>query len=144
MFACRKVYTDFPAAHRQPNHKGHCALIHGHNWSFEFEFKAGALDSNQFVLDFGELSWLKQWLTHMFDHTLLLCANDPLILTLQQAQYSGMDFAEIRTMESTSCEGIARYVHSVVAPLVYAKYPGRVWLSRVTVYEDSKNSAYYE
>ena len=57
MITCTKRYDNLPFAHRQPNHEGHCSLIHGHNWSFEFEFKASKLDGNGFVIDFGDLKW---------------------------------------------------------------------------------------
>ena len=76
---CSKTYTDLPFAHRQPSHQGHCALIHGHNWSFEFEFAADKLDECGFVIDFGKLKWLKDWINERFDHTLVLNESDPML-----------------------------------------------------------------
>lgn len=162
MFTCTKKYTDFPFAHRQHNHDGHCRLIHGHNWAFEFEFKARILDENNFVVDFGKLDWLKAMLTEMFDHTLVLNNDDPALVHLTTSLTSRdkiMDqaeklkplfpFAAIRYVPSASCEGIAQYIAFRVQQSL--THPGArmdrhergVTLVRVTVYEDSKNSATY-
>lgn len=82
---CKKRYDDIPFAHRQWNHKGHCAHIHGHNWSFEFEFVSKSLDANGFVVDFGKLQFLKNWLNETFDHKLVISKDDPKLPLLYQS-----------------------------------------------------------
>ena len=54
MMNCKKTYSDIPFAHRQHLHDGHCALIHGHNWSFTVTFSCHETDLNGFVVDFGK------------------------------------------------------------------------------------------
>lgn len=140
MISCTKRLDNFPFAHRQPNHKGHCSLIHGHNWSFEFEFKARTLDENGFVTDFGGLQWLKDWLNQNFDHTLVLNEDDPKLTHLTVC-LSGL--ARIILVPNCGAEGLARYVFEKIDEAVRSKTGQRVRLFRVTVFEDDRNSATY-
>ena len=141
MITCTKKYTDFPFAHRQPNHKGHCRLIHGHNWSFEFEFGATELDGNGFVIDFGGLKPVKDLLTELFDHTLVLNADDPHIDNFEE---NLAFFAKIITVPNCGAEGLAEYLQELVDNTVSKITEGRVRVMRCTVYEDSKNSATFK
>lgn len=149
MITCTKRYDDFPFAHRQPNHRGHCALIHGHNWGFEFEFGATHLDENFFVVDFGDLKWLKNWLTSQFDHTLVLNEDDPMLnylrnaLDSQPGEREGAPLAKIVTVPNCGAEGLARHIFLTVNEGLVEIYHNRVFLTRVTVFEDGKNSATY-
>jgi len=146
---CSKTFIDFPFAHRQPNHKGHCALIHGHNWSFTFVFAADRLDANGFVIDFGSLGWLKQYLTDKFDHSLVLNATDPCLAYLLDSMINDMDakhaapLARIVTVPNCGAEGLAEFLYESVTNMLRQLTQGRVFLVSVTVHEDSKNSATY-
>jgi 6-pyruvoyltetrahydropterin/6-carboxytetrahydropterin synthase len=71
MLTCSKTYKDIPFAHRQPLHKGHCSKIHGHNWTIVIEFEATELDANGFVVDFGNLKYLKAFIDEHLDHACL-------------------------------------------------------------------------
>lgn len=144
MLSCTKRYDNFPFAHRQPEHKGHCSLIHGHNWSFEFEFRAIELDGNGFVIDFGSLAWLKTWLAGHFDHTLVLNRNDPYADVLQTMLLNGPSIlARIKFVPNCGAEGLAKFVHDTIRETVQDKTSSRVRLHRVTVFEDDRNSATY-
>lgn len=159
MITITKLFSDYPFAHRQPNHAGHCRLIHGHNWSFEVTFAANTLDSNGFVADFGKMQGVKQWLTEHFDHTLVLNHNDPLILHLQDvlgpvsgdSGATGGDLpalAKIVTVPNCGAEGLAEFVGRRInhqLPLMFVDcYARALHVVRVTAYEDSKNSATWE
>lgn len=153
MITIKKRYDNLPFAHRQPKHSGHCALIHGHNWSFEFQFGATELDENGFVVDFGKLKWLRQWLEDNFDHTLVLNEDDPVLDYLTdcllgsravgaEVQYTPL--AKIVTVPNCGAEGLAMYVFTQVQLELELRYGGRVHLVAVTVYEDLKNTATFE
>lgn len=142
MLTCTKRYTDIPFAHRQPNHAGHCRFIHGHNWSFEFELVAREKDSCGFVMDFGGLKELKEWLDDGFDHKLVLNADDPFLKEFKIAQNLTGDC--VRVVADCSCEGLAELVFNVAEGIVFRLTQGRVSIKRVTVFEDSKNSATVE
>ena len=158
---CTKLFSDYPFAHRQPKHAGHCAQIHGHNWSFEVTFSATELDECGFVVDFGGLAWAKKFLTENFDHTTVLNEDDPARALLEGAnvmmrealtekpQHRLSTDAPRRAapmfnfvfIPDCSCEGIARLVLEVLNAGVLHRTDGRVTVSRVRVFEDSKNSA---
>lgn len=150
--SCRKVYSDLPFAHRQHLHDGHCALIHGHNWTFAFTFDAAIPDQNGFVIDFGKLKWLKDWLHELFDHTMVLNETDPWRPYLEQALTTtrfndpkAPPFAKIVVIPDASAEGLAQYLLQKVNELLpkcdpTAKERG-VRCSHVQAKEDEKNSA---
>lgn len=155
MITCTKRYDNFPFAHRQHMHEGHCRFIHGHNWSFEFEFVTQCLDANGFVIDFGKLKWLKDYLTEMFDHTLLLNRDDPALNYLQDGLVNHIGapesvvpmfpFADIRVVPNAGAEGLAKFIFREVSTLLEeetkTRSAGPVRLKRVTVFEDDRNSA---
>ena len=77
MLTCSKTYRDIPFAHRQHRHDGHCALIHGHNWAIKLTFACRETDANGFVVDFGDLKYLKTWIAQNLDHACLFNESDP-------------------------------------------------------------------
>jgi 6-pyruvoyltetrahydropterin/6-carboxytetrahydropterin synthase len=147
MITCTKRYDDLPFAHRQPKHDGHCAWIHGHNWCFEFEFGCTATDECGFVVDFGKLKWLKEWIYERFDHTLLLNADDPMLPYLRNAldsqvgERENLLLAKIVVVPDCSSEGLAAWLLDKANEVVQQFTSGRVFIHRVSVIEDSKNSA---
>lgn len=151
MFTCTKKYTNLPFAHRQPSHPGHCRLIHGHNWSFTFTFGCNELEKGTgFVVDFGDLKWLKTWLENHFDHTLVLNSDDPALEYLRAALTRAplaitMDshFARIICVPNCGAEGLAKFVFEEVEKLLRFQTKERVFLHTVDVGEDEKNSAMY-
>lgn len=143
MLTCSKLYTDFPFAHRAPNHEGHCKFIHGHNWSFQLTFIARERDLNGFVMDFGKLKDLRAKFNDCFDHTLLVNVKDPLAKSIKNF-LTASQIDNLRVVDDCSCEGIAKMVWRFADLFVYERTNGRVRVSRVVVYEDTKNSATYE
>ena len=69
--------TGHSCAFRQWKAKSHCNLIHGYALQFEFTFGGNELDESNWIVDFGGLKPLKEWLKHMFDHTYLVAEDDP-------------------------------------------------------------------
>lgn len=148
MYSVTKSYRNFPAAHRQPGHDGHCRWIHGHNWGFDIVFTCQELDSNGFVIDVGKLDWVRQFLKHTFDHTLLLNEDDPHLAMLQGCLYGDCPetdhLAEIVVVQNCGMEGLARHVFIAVNRILLAEFKRGLRVLRVTCWEDSKNSATYE
>src|SRR5678816_2866536 len=161
MFTVTKRYRDFPAAHRQPNHDGHCRLIHGHDWGFDITFACAKLDENGFVVDVGKLSIVKGFLTEHFDHTLLLNKDDPEAKHLRRVLGEGVELfpevggeatqitrstlAKIVMVPNCGMEGLAQFVAVCVNELCQSIAGDRkLEVSQVTVWEDSKNSATYQ
>ena len=140
MINCKKTYSDIPFAHRQHLHDGHCSLIHGHNWSFTLTFSCIETDKNGFVIDFGKLGQLKDWIEEKLDHACLFNADDPEIEGLI-TRY-GFLF-KVYIIPNCSSEGIAKHLHEIFDPMVRKQTNDRAWVAVVEVKEDSKNSACY-
>jgi 6-pyruvoyltetrahydropterin/6-carboxytetrahydropterin synthase len=140
MFTCSKTYTDIPFAHRQHRHGGHCALVHGHNWRLRFTFACERLDENAFVVDFGQLRYIREWIDRTLDHACLFNADDPLREALVAAAPGAW---KPPVVENCSAEGIAKFVFETVDPMVREHTASRAWLESVEVSEDSRNSARY-
>ena len=65
------------AAFRQWKADSHCKYIHGYSLEFEFKFGANELDERNWVVDFGGLKELENWLRNHFDHKTLVASDDP-------------------------------------------------------------------
>jgi len=140
MLTCSKLYSDIPFAHRQHHHDGRCALIHGHNWSFCFTFACERPDENGFVVDFGKLKFIRAWLDEHLDHACVLNRDDPALVELRAAHGALFKFYVV---DSCSCEGLATHVHAAIDPLVRDATGGRVRVTALEVFEDSRNSVLF-
>lgn len=138
MLTCKKTYRDIPFAHRQHHHDGHCALIHGHNWSITLTFACRETDVNGFVVDFGKLGFLKEWIEAHLDHACVFNRDDPALESLLR---DAGELFKPYLVESCSCEGIAEHLHACFDSLVREATEDRAWIIAVEVEEDSKNSA---
>jgi len=72
MFSISKNFH-FAAAHYLPEvPDGHpCQRLHGHNYVVTIILASETLDGYGFVLDYGELRFVRNWLNDHFDHRLL-------------------------------------------------------------------------
>ncbi len=55
-------------AFRQWRADSHCRLIHGYSLGFRFTFEARKLDERNWVYDFGDMGFIKDFLEDNFDH----------------------------------------------------------------------------
>lgn len=140
MLTCSKIYTDVPFAHRQHRHDGHCAFVHGHNWSIRFTFGCREPDENGFVVDFGKLAFIKTWISEKLDHACLFNTDDPL---RERLVASAPGAWKVLVLPDCSSEGLARFLFEHFDPVVREKTGDRAFLVAVEVLEDSRNSARY-
>ncbi|MEM9160667.1 MAG: 6-carboxytetrahydropterin synthase [Verrucomicrobiota bacterium] len=144
MFTCQKTYADVPFAHRQHMHEGHCAFIHGHNWSFTFVFGCRELDECGFVLDFGKLKGIKRWIDDNLDHACLFNEDDPMRERFMEMKDElGRPVFKSYVLDRCSSEGLAKHLYDVATPIVRDQTEGRAFIVSVNVTEDAKNSATY-
>ncbi len=140
MLTCTKTYTDIPFAHRQHHHDGHCAFIHGHNWSISITFGCHRTDENGFIVDFGKLKFLREWIDKHLDHACVLNEDDPIRDALVTAAPGAW---KIHLVKSCSCEGIAAHLYQIFNDMVKARTENRAFVLQVEVKEDAKNAAVY-
>ncbi len=127
---------------RQWRAASHCRLLHGYALAFSFVFASHSLDENNWCFDFGGLKEVRAWLHQMFDHTMIVAADDPEREKLEALGRAGL--VDIRLLPMVGCEAVAKYVFDYVADYVAKKTQGRVWLESVQVKEHGGNSASYE
>jgi 6-pyruvoyltetrahydropterin/6-carboxytetrahydropterin synthase len=119
----------------------HCRLVHGYAFAFEFIFATHELDERNWCFDFGGMKPVKEWLKHMFDHTMLVAQDDPGLPRFLELHKAGM--VDIRVMPAVGCEAMAKFVFDYVRIFVEEQTGARVWLESVEVKEHGGNSAVY-
>ncbi len=138
-FQSTKSFFNYPCSHRRWRHDGHCAHVHGYSRSFHFTFECLERTENGFVMDFGKLSQVKTYLEDTFDHTLLLDADDPLLSKFRELEELGA--CRLVTFEDVGMEGTAHHVFKTVSSMIEKSTNGRVWITKLEVKENNKNSA---
>jgi 6-pyruvoyltetrahydropterin/6-carboxytetrahydropterin synthase len=130
---------------RQWRATSHCNQLHGYALSVRLTFGADELDERNWVVDFGGLRRVKDWLDYMFDHTLVVAADDPFINTLRSLGGIG-GVADVRVVDNVGCEAFAELIAKYVSDWIVASlgYEDRVHLLEVEVREHDGNSAIYK
>lgn len=120
----------------------HCSLLHGYAISVELVFQASELDHRNWVIDFGGLGEIKDWLKATFDHKTLVAQDDP---ALDHFQYmDDYDLIDLVVVPRVGCEAFAELVYSrVEAWLVENGHCPRVRLLECRVKEHGANGAVY-
>lgn len=140
-FKSTKHFTGFPCTHRQWRAEGHCKYIHGYSRQFYFVFASTELTKEGWVVDFGGLKDVKEWLDYMFDHTFLANQDDPYLDSFRQLEKDGV--IQLRILPNVGMEGTAQFVFEKVDQMIREKSEGRAWVESVEVRENEKNSAIY-
>lgn len=131
------------ACFRQPGAASHCHFLHGYALAFTFEFEARELDANNWVLDFGGLRPLKEFLIAQFDHKTIIAENDEAAMALLTSP-DGRAIADYTLMPQVGMEAFAKLCFDVCkAVLTDMGVRPRVRLTKVTVAEHEGNSASY-
>jgi len=127
---------------RQPGAVSHCNLLHGYALSFGFKFGCEQLDDKNWVIDFGGLKQLKEWLKDNFDHKLVVAKDDPQIQRILKLQEEGL--AEVVVVNGVGCEKFAEHAFHYANDLVKELTGGRCYCVACEVREHGANSAIYE
>jgi len=110
----------------------------------------GELDDSNWVWDFGAAKRSKtlsdgktpkEWMSYMFDHTMIVAEDDPFIKAFQQMGEAGV--AQVRILPAVGAEKFAEYVYDKMNEWVQAESEGRVRVAQVEFREHEKNSALY-
>ena len=126
---------------RQWRADSHCNLIHGYSLGFKFIFEADVLDERNWVYDFGNCKWIKEFLEENFDHTLVISSDDPRLGKFKELNDTGL--ARLKVIHGVGCEKFSEFVYQYVSPIVIKQTLERVRLKSVEVFEHGANSAIY-
>lgn len=146
-----KIFKYLPCGHAQFFDKepdgspGECASVHGYDREVEFTF-AGDIDDMGWIVPFGELKPIKEFLEYYFDHVTVLPANDPRIGDIpDKLKEPGGIFGTLRVLPSgVSMEMSSLFIWEHVNAYVVAITEGRCYVERVRVYEHNRNDAMCE
>lgn len=146
MYYSTKTYgheRGLSCAFRQPlaSHS-HCSLIHGYSLAFSFKFASNTLDEKNWVVDFGGLKQLKEWLEHNFDHSIAVAKDDPEMKTFLALEEKGL--ARVVVMNGVGCEKFAEHAFWFADKLVKELTNNRCWAVSCEVKEHGANSAIFE
>lgn len=146
-----KVYKYLPCAHAQffdlepDGSPGECASVHGYDREVEFTF-AGDIDDMGWIVPFGELKAVKDFLEYYFDHVTVLPANDPRLNQItDNLTVPGGILGTLRVLPSgVSMEMSSVFIWEHVNHYIYKVTNGRCYVERVRVYEHNRNDAWCE
>lgn len=140
-FISTKKFIGFPCTHRQWKADSHCRFVHGYSRDFYVEFACKNMTEEMWVMDFGGLKEVKSWLEHMFDHTFLAAEDDPYLESFKKMNDDGI--IQLRILPNAGMEGTAEFVYKKMNDMIHKSTGGRVWITKVEVRENEKNSAFY-
>jgi len=150
MYISTKLFDGFSCVFRQWKAEGtHCRFLHGYGVSFRVWFQ-GELDERNWVWDFGGMKRAKtqidgmnpkDWMNWMFDHTLIIAEDDPMLESFKRMDEAGV--AQVRIVPATGAERFARFVFEKIDSFVKEETEGRVKVLKVEFMEHGKNSAIF-
>lgn len=127
----------------QPDANSHCRIPHGYALGWWFEFQGRELDKNNWLIDFGKLKPIKEWLVQTFDHKVIIAERDTPFREAM-ATMSPLGRADVLIWPQVGMEAFALEGFIVARRLLtnMGESP-RVRLAKVTVAEHEGNSASY-
>ncbi len=118
----------------------HCKYIHGYALSVRLNFK-GMLNDRNWVYDFGDLKFVKEFLEDTFDHKTVVAEDDPELETFKELEEKGL--IQLKIIPHVGCEKFAEYICKQISTTIEVNSNERVKLMSVEVREHSGNSAIY-
>ena len=147
-YSSSKVYDGFSVVFRQwKAETTHCRFVHGYGVSFKVWFE-GELDDRNWVWDFGSAKRSKtlidgktpkEWMSYMFDHTMIIAEDDPYRQAFEQM--GSAEVAQVRILPAVGAEKFAEYVYEKLNGWVVEESEGRVKVAQVEFREHEKNNA---
>lgn len=149
----KEWHDAFPCAYRQwraddkPNGMPGCNKIHGYSFTVKVYFGTNSLDARNWVVDYGSLRPLKDFLEDKLDHCLLVSSDDPELETFKLLQSKGL--AKLTILPALGCEALSdmiyKYINAVFIPENWGSGEAeRLWCWKVEVRETQANMAYRE
>lgn len=134
-------------AFRQWRAESHCRFIHGYALSIHLEFTSTTLDERNWVMDFGGLGFIKEWIVDTFDHTTIVAKDDPELPVFEKLCDNGL--IDLIKIDNVGCEAFADYIHKTVSGWLRRQCKegvvgNGVQLTKVEVREHGANSAIVE
>ena len=144
VFSSSKRIGPISTGHRQWKDDGHCKFVHVYGRYVEFTFHCLERDEKGWVMDFGDLKDVKQWLEEQWDHRLLIAHDDPLVGLFEGLhKVGGVNLNVMPEGYGPGIEESSRYLYDMINPKIKTKTNNRVEITRVEVWEHENNHAEY-
>lgn len=146
MYLVTKTYGNeegLSCVFRQWKAHGHCRNLHGYALGFKITFACAEeeLTPEGWVVDFGELDTLREYLHLRFDHKLMVAKDDPQRERLVDLNTYSKDkhrhIATVMVVDAVGCEAFAKMVYEYVRDNISSK------VVQVNCFEHGANSASY-
>lgn len=151
----------FEAAHRLRFHRGHCRNLHGHSYKLVAEIEGkpasgpAACPDMDMVADFGTLKQVVHSVLFddqdsvPFDHSVMLCVNDPLcqILEFEQGDETIGPLRMVKLTREPTAEYLAELLAGLIGRRLKDAYEGDddpPQLTRVEVWETETSYAAWD
>ena len=132
----------------------HCRFLHGYSLQVTITFGSMNLDRHNWVMDFGGLKWVKEWLEATFDHKTLVakddpqlevfkalaCTDDSSVVTIPSLE---MPVIDLMVVEHVGCEAFAKMIFHYVDQYLLYNIDNEAWVQSVKVEEHPGNFAIY-
>ena len=144
-FRSGKIFTHaqgLSCAFRQWRTDTHCAQIHGYSLQIEMTFERvdSSLDNRMWVMGFGDLKPIKQWLAEAFDHKMLVAKDDPELSNLLALKENKL--ANIVIVDNVGVESFCKLVYDYTSHYLKNNHPD-VNLNEIKIREHEGNWASY-
>jgi 6-pyruvoyltetrahydropterin/6-carboxytetrahydropterin synthase len=118
----------------------HCSKLHGYALKVELIWE-GELDERNWVMDFGGLKKVKQFLEATFDHKTLIARDDPQRMYFERL--AELEIIDLVMLSAVGAEKFAEYIFRVVDDMFERSPSQPHWplLQSVQVWEHEGNSA---
>lgn len=127
-------------AFRQWRAKSHCRFIHGYDLVFALTFACEPehLTKEGWVIDFGDLDYIKSMIDSHFDHKLIVAEDDPCLDIMREL--ANADMAELTVLPNVGCEAFAAWLARTGADYLHLNNRlGPVRVMDARVYEHGAN-----
>lgn len=151
MYLSTKKFGPISVGHRQPlaaetRDSARCMWAHGYGREIEFTFIATELDARGWVVDYGGLRPVKDWIESQWDHRLLLTDTDPLLYKFQELDMLGG--VNINIMDSSKgwgpgIEQSCKFLFDNINTMIQNMTSDRCEIYSVRVWEHALNSSIY-
>lgn len=150
-----KLFDNYSVAVRQwKAQHSHCQLLHGYAFKFKVWFASNEpdvdkqLDDMNWIVDYSGFkpapqgNGLKDWMNHMWDHTLLIQEDDPYRDLFEQMAMEGL--CKVHFLEKMGAESCAKLVFDKFNEVLSKTDGSRCKCIKVECFENDKNSSIYE
>lgn len=124
----------------------HCRFLHGYALQVTIVFRSKELDDRNWVMDFGGLKHLKEWLVETFDHKTLIAEDDPalnhFVHMSKDYKDQGGRLIDLTIVEHVGCEAFAKLIFEQAEALTQVDGE-RLQVQSVEVREHEGNAATY-